>query len=166
MKRHDQTVRFAGTEEAGEALAILQEAALWSARFGAPIWPVGEFTLANEEAFAAAGELVGAFELGRMVACMRLQSEDRIVWPGDSPGEALYVHKVALTRSHAGQGLVEHLVEFAINRARELEIPFVRLDTLPRPRMVSLYEGFGFTLVDAEPGEFGGRILVRLERRA
>jgi ribosomal protein S18 acetylase RimI-like enzyme len=157
-------VRAATVAEAGEALAILVEATAWSARFGEPIWPIGSFTLDEQKALAAAGELVGGFDRGQMSACMRLQPKDDLVWPGDPPGEALYVHKVAVRRDAAGQGWASTLMEYAVSQARAAGAAAVRLDTVPHARMIGMYEAFGFSTVDPGALPFGGRMLVRMER--
>ena len=158
-------IRLATRNDATEALATLAEATEWSTRFGEPIWPIGSFTLAEQRDLAAAGELVVGFDRGRMSACMRLQHSDDLIWPDDPPGDALYVHKVAVRRAAAGQGWLSAMIGYAIANAREAGVNAVRLDTVPLARMVELYAGLGFETVDPGPRPFNGRMLVRLERR-
>jgi hypothetical protein len=56
--------------------------------------------------------------------------------------------------------LVDHAAEVGCGlRAR-----FLRLDTLPREKLIGLYRGLGFGLVDEGPRLFAGRELVRMER--
>ena len=96
---------------------------------------------------------------------MRLQTEDALFWPNDAPGEALYIHKVAVSRSHAGRGWTKRLIDFAVDAAQRLEIPHLRLDTVPIARMLKIYQDLGFEIVDTEPQDFDGRSLMRLQRR-
>ena len=158
-------VRPVGQMEAPVALAILQEAAIWSATIGAPVWSPDEFTLADQLRVAAAGELIGGFDEMGMAACMRLQATDRLFWPDDPEGEALYVHKIAVARRAVGRDWLSRLIHHAIEQARERGAFALRLDTLPRPRMLELYTDRGFEAVDAEPRRFGDRFMIRLELR-
>jgi ribosomal protein S18 acetylase RimI-like enzyme len=157
-------VRMATAVEAAEALEIVQSAAAWSERFGAAIWDPASFTLAEQRQLAEAGELVGGFEAGRMVACMRLQPLDPVVWPDDRVGEALYIHKLAVLREAAGTGWTSRMIDFALGTSIASGVVALRLDTLPRARMIALYSALGFSTVDASPGLFGNRLLVRMER--
>ena len=158
-------VRAAEPGEAAGALAILQEAASWSATLGPAVWLPEEFELREQVAAVAAGELIGGFDEQGMAACMRLQQRDTLFWPDDPPGAALYVHKVAVSRRCAGVGWLSRLIDYADRRSREHGALAVRLDTLPHPRMIRLYTDLGFEPVDAEPRRFGDRHMIRLERR-
>lgn len=160
-------VRHASLAEAADAVEILREAAAWTARFGAPIWDAAIFTVDAWRAHAEAGELAGGFDDGgRMAACMLLQRADALYWPEDAPGDALYLHKVAVRRDCAGAGWPARLVAWAGERAREAGIARLRLDTMAHGALPALYARLGFHLVDPGPIEVGGRTVVRMERRA
>ena len=158
-------IRLLRLNDAKAAVSILEEAVEWTARLGFPIWQDESFEIAEHQTIAIAEQLVGGFEDDRLVACMRLQAHDGLFWPDDRPGDALYVHKLAVRRSDAGQGWTRRMLAFAVAKAALLSIPYVRLDTYPLPQMIRLYENEGFVLVDPYARDFAGRMMVRLERR-
>jgi ribosomal protein S18 acetylase RimI-like enzyme len=94
---------------------------------------------------------------------MRIDTTDPIHWPDDVAGDAVYVHKVAVARRAAGQSWPARLIDHAAKVASGLRARFLRLDTLPREKLIGLYRGLGFQLVDQGPRLFGGRELVRME---
>ena len=161
-----QLVRPARHSEAPQAVAILREAALWSGRFGESIWDPDSFEIEQYVRLASIGELVGGFDEAGMAAIMLLQDVDPVVWSDDPPKQAVYLHKIAVRRRAAGRGWLPTMIDYAAIMARRAGASWIRLDTVPLPRMIDLYRELGFALVDDEPREFGGRVLVRLERRA
>lgn len=137
---------------------------MWSGKFGPPIWDPGDFGKAEYLHLAAKGELIGGFDEAGMAVCMLLQFADSIFWPDDHHGEAIYLHKIAVHRRAAGRGWPGAMIEYAVHRAYDEGAMSIRIDTVPIPRMISLYQGLGFVLIDREARLFGERMLVRLER--
>jgi len=121
---------------------------------------------AEFQAAAAAGELILGFEGSEAAATMFLQSADAKYWPEAEPGSALYVHKVAVRRASAGRGWLQRLIYFAAREARDRGVPFLRLDTVHRPKMQAMYEELGFRVLVEEPIVMYGQQMIRLERRA
>jgi len=150
---------------AATAVAILREAARWAAASGIDVWRQEELRDTEFARAASAGELVLGYESGTAAATMLLQARDPVYWPDDPPGEALYVHKVAVRRASAGSGWLSALIAFAERDARERAIPYLRLDTVNRPRMRRMYEELGFRWIPEEPLQLSGREFIRLERR-
>ncbi|MBN8949861.1 GNAT family N-acetyltransferase [Rhizobium sp. 60-20] len=143
---------------------MLREAATWTADRGFPTWCGESFTVAEQLGLAEAGELVGGFDAGRLVASMRLQRTDRIHWSNDPPGEALYVHKLVVRRCAAGTGWPRRLLDWAMTRVAEQQAQFLRLDTFPFGPLPALYEQHGFLRVGSEPDFIAGRWIVRMEK--
>jgi GNAT superfamily N-acetyltransferase len=57
------------------------------------------------------------------------------------------VHRLAIRRACAGQGISTALLEWAVDRARTLGKRYLRLDCdADRPRLRAFYERFGFRL--------------------
>ena len=160
----NSTVRLARPDEAAAAVAIWREVALWLIERGQPLWSVEQFDDASTAAFARAGQLALGFDCERPVAVMTIQDEDRLFWPEAAAGSALYLHKLAVRRSCAGQGWSRRLIEWAAAAARERAAPFLRLDCDPRPELIRLYERRGFARIDDEPVARGGFASVRFER--
>jgi GNAT superfamily N-acetyltransferase len=156
-------VRRVYGDAALEAIDILREASLWTARFGRPIWPLDSFTVEEHRALASAHEQIGGFEDSKMVACMRLQTRDEIFWPDDPSGEALYLHKLAVRRASSGKGWTARMVEWALDECRRQNARALRLDTVANSKLPVFYESLGFRLVDGPPIVIDEMDIVRLE---
>ncbi len=159
------TVRRATVAESGRSLAILLEATAWAAARGTPTWTAAEFDAIDFGAAAVAREVILGYEGSEPAATMLLQTVDRAYWPEDAPGSALYLHKVAVRRAYAGRDWLSRLVRFAADDARAQGIPMLRLDTILRPHLQSMYERQGFTVIAEPPLLMRGRQMIRMERR-
>jgi len=85
---------------------------------------------------------------GETAAVMLLLPTDPHFWPTDPPGEALYLHKLAVHPQWQGQGLARQMLDEAARLTRERGRPWLRLDTAAeRPALRAIYEGHGFRLV-------------------
>ena len=81
--------------------------------------------------------------------CMAIVDYDPIIWTDIKKGESLFVHKLAVKRFAAGQGISTAMLEYAVNKCREKNINILRLDTdANRAKLKKLYEDFGFVCVD------------------
>ena len=156
-------VRRVHGAEALEAIDILHEASVWTATFGAPVWPLGGFTAEELARLAAAGEQIGGFEDARMVACMRLQRSDPVYWPGDPPGEALYLHKLAVRRCASGKGWTARMVAWAVAECHGNGARALRLGTIANGKLPRHYEALGFRFIDEAQERVGGLPIVRME---
>lgn len=156
-------IKRAAPEEAGDALAILREVAQWLVDIGRPLWPVESFQLDAVRRAALAGELILGFAESRPVASMLLQTRDELYWPNDPPGDALYIHKVAVRRCAAGQQWSTRLIAWAREQAQNTGARFLRLDTADRHQLLTLYRRHGFYLVDEQPRCVDGLMIHRLE---
>lgn len=156
-------IRRAAPEEAGEALAILREAAQWLVDIRRPLWSIDSFSLECLSRAARAGELVLGYAQTQPVASMLLQPCDEYYWPDDPPGEALYVHKVAVRRSASGQHWADRLIAWAAAEAAKAGARFLRLDTANVPELLGLYSRLGFHVLDEEPRLVDGLRIHRLQ---
>ncbi len=135
------SIRRAGAMEADAIVEILREAALWSARFGElHLAGGGNSPSAEQRELAVAAEQIAGFEGTQIAACMRLQCRDKIYWPDDVEGDALYLHKLAVRRASAGQGWTGRMIDWAVEEGRRSGARFLLLDTLPGTKLVGLYE--------------------------
>jgi len=94
---------------------------------------------------------------------MLLQRSDETYWPFDPDGEAHYLHKLAVRRIAAGKGWLGRLVRWAHEDAKRAGARYLRLDTLDRPKLRSMYENLGFRFVDSFSEHQYGETIVRLE---
>ncbi|WP_434006142.1 GNAT family N-acetyltransferase [Escherichia coli] len=79
-----------------------------------------------------------------------MSAEDPEFWPDALKGEAAYLHKLAVRRTHAGRGVSSALIEACAMRANAgVRQAAARLP----PNLRGLYERLGFTHVDTfNPG--------------
>lgn len=94
-----------------------------------------------------AGMFVVAVAGGSIVGAIRFQLEDQLFWPDLDGSDSAFVHRLAVRRSHAGQGISTALLRWAVDRAKSLGRRCLRLDCdADRTRLRALYERFGFRL--------------------
>ena len=152
----------------GEARAVsevLQEAARWITTWRSQLWDpelLGEDFAAP---FVEQGQVIAARTGEAIAGVVILEPEDPLFWPDRPAGEAGYLHKLAVRRAYAGQGLPAALIAHAAELARAQGREILRLDC--HPDLARVYEGLGFRRVDERVVDHpeAGRILVaRMER--
>jgi GNAT superfamily N-acetyltransferase len=142
-------VRPASLEESALASSILTEAARWLIAKGEPLWPVEWLTPERFRSVAERGELFLAWEGSEAVGTITYQLEDKPFWPHVERGESAFFHKVAVRRRVARQGVARAMVEWAIEKARGDDLPYLRMDThSKRPKLRAFYEELGFVYVE------------------
>jgi len=141
-------IRQATVNDAPALAATLLEAADWVRRLdGTVMWVEGELEEHRVRAEAEAGMFVVAEAEGEIVGAIRFQLDDQLFWPDIDGRDSAFVHRLAVRRSHAGQGVSSALLQWSVDRARELGQRYLRLDCdADRTRLRELYEGFGFKL--------------------
>ena len=141
-------VRQATADDTHALVDILTEALQWVERLdGTIMWVEGELEEGLVRAEAEAGMFVVAEAEGRIIGAVRFQLEDQLFWPDIDGSDSAFVHRLAVRRSHAGQGVSTALLQWAVDRARALGKRYLRLDCdADRPRLRTLYERFGFRL--------------------
>ena len=130
------------------ALDIMREAAQWQIDQKKLLW--GLHTLTRERLANPPEEYHVAWMDGESAACCLLSFEDSFFWPNIPAGTSGFVHKIAVRRKFAGQGLAAQVIDYAAQCCRAKGIPVLRLDTdVQRPKLCALYEGLGFRRVGA-----------------
>ena len=138
-------VRPAGSDEADLIASILQEAAEWLRRRGAPLWLDSELLPEDIARHASEGRYFIAEVDGEPAGTMRFEYTDPEFWPDVAQGESAFVHRLAVRRRFAGRGVSAALLASAAERARASGCRYLRLDCdAARPKLKVLYEGFGF----------------------
>lgn len=126
---------------------VLLEAVLWLQNQQMPLWTPEQVM---PEALLQSYRLEEchlAFLKGQPVAGMILQNEDAL-WDGLETGSALYVHKLAVSRTRAGQRLGREMLDFAREEAARRGKSLLRLDASARhARLCKYYENYGFQKV-------------------
>ena len=143
------TVRPVTLSDAPIVQDILNEASRWAdARLGIVMWETGELAPEQIASEIRGGLFVVAETDGEAAGVIRFQLEDELFWPDlEHPAESAFIHRLAVRRKFAGQGVSTALLQWAVDRARTLGKRYLRLDCDDeRVRLKLVYERFGFRL--------------------
>jgi GNAT superfamily N-acetyltransferase len=167
--RHRLLIRPAlGESDLHLAAGILEQVTVWLAARGLRQWPVGSFE--SEDGWGRSrlrdalsqGELYLAWDGDRAVATITLQRSDPLFWADGA--DALYIHRLAVDRSAAGQGVGSHLIDWAAFKCREQGRRYLRLNTLTGSDFLrGYYRAAGFE--QRGHREVHGRSFVLLEKQ-
>jgi GNAT superfamily N-acetyltransferase len=152
-------------DDVPETDALIRATADWLIQKGEPLWGPNETSLNELVQVTRAGELIVGRVDHELATCMYVHDEDRVFWPQVAPGEAFYLHRLAVARKFAGRGYAHAMLDWAARDARAKGRPFLRLDCEPRPKLLALYRSAGYTPVDSAPIQVGEHFVVRHEKR-
>jgi GNAT superfamily N-acetyltransferase len=144
----DLQIRQATPEDAPAVMALLVEAARWVEKLdGTTMWAEGELTDDRVALEVEAGFFFVAERDGHLAGAIRFQLEDELFWPDIDVEDSAFVHRLAVRRKHAGQGVSAALLQWAAGHARSIGRHYLRLDCdHDRLRLRAFYEQFGFRL--------------------
>lgn len=129
-------------------VSLLREAALWLKHDGHEMWSEGQLTIERVLAQYALDEMYLGYIDEDAAATMILQEEDTLFWPELERGDSLFLHKLAVRRKYAKQGVSVEMINWAKARAVSLGKTYVRLDcAADRPKLHRFYESQGFKRV-------------------
>jgi len=127
--------------------SVLQDAELWLAACGRALWPAASIGHERVLQDTSAGLFRVARDTEQIVGVMKFELEDAYFWPEVPPGTSAFVHKLAIRRAGAKQGVSIALLAYARTRAQQLGRACLRLDCIAdRQGLRNFYEGFGFSL--------------------
>ncbi|MGR9276139.1 GNAT family N-acetyltransferase [Rhizobium leguminosarum] len=157
-------IRKADETEAIKISEVLQSVAMWlETESPGKLWPAASFDLSEITQKIRAAEVVVLKADREIAACMYVEQSDDAFWPEANPGEALYLHKLAVVRSFGGLGLSRMMLDWAAQYAKCAGYQFLRLDCTPRPKLVQIYINAGFSRV-GEDTVIAGLLVARLQR--
>ena len=141
-------IREASAADARLVSDTLREAAQWVEQLdGTVMWVEGELEESRVRTEVNAGMFVVAEIAGQVAGALRFQVEDALFWPDLDGRDSAFVHRLAVRRAFAGQGVSNALLEWAVEGARALGKRYLRLDCdAERLRLRAFYERFGFRL--------------------
>lgn len=139
-------VRLACPGDVDDVVRLMHEAAGLMSAKGTPAWDRARIDRAFVTSLVQRSELFVASGGDGIVGCCTLSPKDPEFWPDAAKGEAAYLHKLAVRRTHAGGAVSRALIEACSRAARAQGCAKLRLDCHPNLRC--LYERLGFTHVD------------------
>ena len=141
------TIKQAETGDIPIIEEILLEVVNWLDSTDKPMWSKERVSWQGLKEFIIDNFYI-AYIGDNPAGCMAVVDYDPFIWSDIKKGESLFVHKLAVKRFAAGQGISDVLLEYAVNKCREKNIKTLRLDTdANRPKLMKLYENFGFVCV-------------------
>ncbi len=152
-------------DDAADADGLIRATAEWLISKGEPLWGPNETSRDELMHVARSGELVIGRVRRELASCMFLHDEDRVFWPQVRPGEAFYIHRLAVARKFAGRGYSHAMLAWAAEEARAKGRTFLRLDCEPRAKLLALYQAAGYRPIDPAPIQVGEHFVVRHEKR-
>ena len=147
MNNCSMKIQIACDADAPKVLAVLNEAAQWLAADLRPLWSPAEIGSERVDSDIEKGLFYLAQVGEHTVGVVKFELEDRRFWPEIPIGTSAYVHKLAVRRAWAKQGVSSELLSFTKNHAAKLGRTHLRLDCIAdRKDLRALYERFGFSL--------------------
>ncbi len=144
MKESRNSIRQANTADIGPLREILLEAVRWLEEEGEPLWREEDFP----EEDLARDVQDGLYFLAECddmaVGVVKFELSDELHWPDLPEDESVFLHRLAVRRSHAGGEVSSAILRWALDRAASLGRRYLRLDCAKRPKLQAVYERFGF----------------------
>jgi GNAT superfamily N-acetyltransferase len=138
-------VRQAELKDLEGVSSVLQEAAHWLEQRGMALWLDDELSSQRVREEVASGLFYLAEDNGAIGGVIRFQLDDPEFWPDVLPGEAAYIHRLAVRRRYAGGQVSFHLLDWAVAQTRKIGRTYLRMDVeTPRRRLREIYEKYGF----------------------
>ncbi len=150
--------------EIDTVLGILDEAASWLRESRMPtVWKLGGFSRQTFLDQISRGEVFIGLVEDKPAGTFVLQWSD-VLWWGERPPDAGYVHKLAIRPSYAGQGVGVEMLGWAEARTRSMGRRFLRLNCMAEDRKIrDYYESAGFSYVKDVKGPLATASLYEKE---
>ncbi len=133
-------------EEIAPVVAVLREAAQWLVERGIRQWNPAEFDAALVARWMSAGVVFAAWSNGDVIGTVMVDGQDDGLWR-HLPGHARYIHKLAVSRRVAGQGVSCALLQAAEEHIAGDGYSVARLDCWAgNGPLRRFYTGAGYTL--------------------
>lgn len=152
------------TGDIAAASAVLTASAEQLLQRGQALWPPETLSVPRLLKHYPQDTWRVAWQQGQAVATCCLLESDRLFWPHDPPGQALYLHKLGVHPRAQGHGLAQDMLCQAVQETRAAGRPLLKLDTAAdRAKLRALYRDFGFQEIDEV--QVGPYLVVRMQLR-
>lgn len=126
--------------------SILQEVANWLIEKGEKLWQADELSADRINREVENGMFWLAKVEEEFVGCLRYQLQDKEFWDDVPHEDSAFIHRIAVRRKFASQGISQKLINWAKQKAKSDGKRYLRLDTLKRGKLCRLYESLGFVV--------------------
>ena len=158
------SVGFAGLQDAEAISDVLREAVEWrAAHLRRVLWDTAKLGVDVVRPMIMRQEFIAARDGAELIGVMTLQWLDLQFWPDRDDGQAGYLHKIAVRRAWAGQGVPAAMTAWAELRTLDSGRPLLRLDCEPASKLLAIYAALGFVAIDdfQASNEAGERFWVK-----
>lgn len=138
------SIEQAKANQVTEVSAILQEVANWLIKRGEKLWEANELAPENIEDQVRTRMFWLAKVDDEIAGCVRFQTVDMEYWEDVPHTDSAFVHRVAVKRKFAGNGVAIAMLDWAKRRAKSLDKKYLRLDCDKREKLCRFYESQGF----------------------
>ena len=143
------TIKQAAEADIPALESILLDTVKWLDELGQSLWYAEDMVWKKLSESYQINDFYIAFYDGVPVGCMSLTDYDPFFWPDVKKTEALFIHKLAVTKSSRKSGVADALIDFAKAECAARNIPTLRLDCdATRPKQRAVYERNGFVCVE------------------
>ena len=133
-------------DQPNEFLAIVREAGQWLTDSNNEMWHLDTLTADNLFDVYTRGNCYVMYGDGVPAATCILQWQDPLYYPDAPENTVGILHKIAVRRAFAGQGLFTQILAFCRERCRERGIRKIHLEAdATRPALLQFYERNGFS---------------------
>jgi len=148
MEKHfDYRIVETELEDLPFVFSLFDQAIIYQKNKGFPAWPSYDRAGLKEDIL-----LERQFKIiqGADIACIfTITRKDAVVWRERDQGDALYLHRVVVNPVFKGNRLFGFIMEWAIRKAADLGLEFLRMDTWgDNPNLISYYQEFGFQIIE------------------
>lgn len=129
--------------------SILLDTVHWLNEMGQPLWKAEDVVWSMLSKSYDINDFYIAFVDNKPSGCMVLLDYDPFFWSDVAKGEALFIHKLAVTKSARKSGVADALMNFAKDEGKRRRVSSMRLDCHAlRPKLRAFYESHGFACVN------------------
>lgn len=138
-------IRRADESDTETVSSILTEAADWVISRGDKLWERDELDPSSVAGQVAAGMFRIALVDREAAGCYRFQEADEEYWDDVPHEDSAFIHRVAVRRKFAGQGISTAMIDAAKAEARAIGKRLLRLDCRAESaKLRAVYERHGF----------------------
>ncbi len=149
MEKQALKIEKATKEDIKDILEMYKKRVIYNIEHDMKQWTLEEVTLEEfSKTYTIDDYYVGKCD-GKVVCGMFIVDVDKLYWPSEKKGNALYLHKIVVDPDYSKRGYSDLLIEYFKEKGRREGYPKVRLDVKEhKDKLRSIYEKHGFQIVE------------------